>query len=174
MNEQNKNVINNEYDYSNVVASEEWLLHLVEYCDKIYKQFIQLVNKDEEQNKQFKPEYKNYNYKKSYETNFSIYIREKSYNNIMCNDFETFKSAALDGNLKNVSSLDIQLNLSFKRGKEGNLEEHENSFSILFRPYEITFARKSMKNDISMDNIENGINGILKKFPVVNTIFCSK
>lgn len=53
-------------------------------------------------------------------------------------------------------------------------KEHENLFKISFNPYNIVFIRKSNYADSSMDNIENVINEILKKFSVQNTIFCTK
>lgn len=58
----------------------------MEYCDQFYKQFIKMSEDDEEKNKQFKLEYKEYMYKKNYGTNFEIYIREKTYNNIKFED----------------------------------------------------------------------------------------
>lgn len=167
-------VINNEYDYSNIVPTQEMITYLVQYCDSVFKQFMALVYEDEKRNEQFKQEYKNYNYKKSYGESLEIYIREKSYNNITCKDFASFQSAVNDGNLKNVSDLDIKLQLDYKRGREDSLVDYENSFSILFKPYEITFARKSNHNEANMNQIETTINEILKKFPVANSIFCTK
>ena len=76
--------------------------------------------------------------------------------------------------MKNVSGVDIKLNMDFERGREGNFESHENNFVIIFKPYEITFSRKSNYNDVNINQIENQINEILKKFPVANCIFCNK
>ena len=78
------------------------------------------------------------------------------------------------GALLEVNGLDIKLCMDFERGKGNNYDEHENSFTIIFKPYEITFARKSNHNDPSMNKIEEQINEILKKFPVANSIFCNK
>lgn len=167
-------VINNEFDYSNVIPTIEAVSYLVEFCDKINKQFTKLVEDDEEKNKQYKYEYRDYMYKKSYAQGLEVYIREKSYNNITCNDYESFVSAVDDGNLNQVDSVDVKLCLDFSRGKSEKYEDHENSFSIIFRPYEITFARKSNHDDPSMNKIEEQINSILKKFPVANSIFCNK
>ena len=169
-----KAIINNEFDYSNIIPKVELITYLVQYCDQMNKQLKKLVEDDEEKNKQFKTEYKNYMYKKSFGQDFQIYIREKTYNNITCNDYDSFISAVRDGNLNNVNGLDIKLCMDFKRGTADNLEEHENSFIIIFKPYEITFARKSNHNDSNMNKIEEQINLILKKFPVANSIFCNK
>lgn len=167
-------VINNEFDYSNILPTTEAVSYLVQYCDQMNKQLTKLVEADEEKNRQFKPEYKEYNYKHSYGQQFEIYIREKSYNNITCKDYEIFDAAVKDGNLNNVSSMDIKLCMDFKRGKGDNLVEYENSFTIIFKPYEITFARKSNHNDMNMNQVEDQINSILKQFPVANCIFCNK
>ena len=167
-------VINNEFDYSNVVPTIEAISYLVQYCEQMNKQLTKLVEEDEEKNKQFKSEYKDYMYKKSYGQEFQVYIKEKSYNNITCNDYESFSSAVKGGNLNQVTGLDIKLCMDFLRGKEEKLEEHENLFTIIFNPYDIKFARKSNHNDPNMNKVEEQINSILKQFPVANSIFCNK
>ncbi len=167
-------VINNEYDYSNIVPAVDAISYLVKYCDQINTQLKKLTDEDEEKNKQFKPEYKEFMYKKSYSEQFEVYIREKSYNNITCKDYDSFISAVKNGNLNHVSSIDIKLCLDFYRGKGEQLEEHENSFIVLFRPYDIKFIRKSNHNDPNMNQIEQQINAILRQFPVANSIFCNK
>ena len=45
-----KSTINNEYDYSNIIPTEDYVLYLVKYCDGIYNQMIRLMNEDEEKN----------------------------------------------------------------------------------------------------------------------------
>ena len=84
---ESKSIINNEFDYSNILPTVDCIKYLISYCDRIYKQFVELVKKDEEKNLPFKPEYKNYIYGKSYNSGFEIYIAEKTYNNISCNGF---------------------------------------------------------------------------------------
>ena len=174
MEDTSKVVINNEYDYSNILPTLEAVTYLVKYCDNMNKQLTKLVEMDEEKNKQFKEEYKEYTYKHSFGQHLEIDIRNKSFNTITCNDYEQFVSASEGGNMKNVSSVDIKLCLNFRRGKGNNMEDYENIFVIKFRPYEITFARKSNHNDSNMSKIEDQINDILKKFPIANSIFCSK
>lgn len=173
-NDLNKSMINNEYDFSNIIPVVEYVSYLIKYCDNVYNEMVNKMNEEEEKNIQFKPEYKEFMYKKNYGTNFEIYIREKTYNNITCKNFNDFKNAVDSGNLKNINGLDIRLNLDFKRGKGDNLEEYENSFLIKFEPYKIIFARKSNYNDSEMNQIESNISDILNKFPVVNSIFCTK
>lgn len=170
-----KKVINHEHDYSNRVPTVEAVTYLVQYCDQLAKQLTNLIEEDEKKNEQFKQEYREYKYKKSYYSQpLEIYIREKTFRNLTCKDYESFLSAVQTGNLKQVLGLDINLRLHFKRGRGNNLESCENTFSILFRPYEITTVRTSNYEDLNMDNIENQINQILEQFPVMNSIFCDK
>lgn len=173
MNEYNEeSIINNKYDYSNILPVVDYISYLVQYCDQVYNKLLNLQQEDEEKNKQFKPEYKEYNFKKKYSQGFEIYIREKSYhNNIICKNYNTFKTAVDDGNLNNVTGVDIKLNLDFERGHEGKFETHENNFIIIFKPYEITFSRKSNYNDSNMNQIENQINEILKKISYCKLYF---
>lgn len=174
INEDETVIINNEYDYSNVVPLIECVSYLVQYCDSVYRQFMVLVEEDAKRNEQLKYDYQNYDYKKSYRDSFQVYIREKSYNNITCKDFASFQSAIKDGNVKNINSLEIKLDLYYGRGKNNSLVEYENSFTVIFKPYEITFARKSNHNEANMNQIEITIKDILNKFPVTNSIFCTK
>lgn len=67
-------VINNEFGCSNVVPTVETISYLVQYCDQAYKQF--------------KSEYKEWNYKKSYGQSFEVFIRERNYNDPSMNKIE--------------------------------------------------------------------------------------
>lgn len=171
---ENKMIINNEFDYSNKIPTLETVSYLIKYMDSVYDTFIKLTEEDEKKNEPLKDEYRNYDYKKSYGTRFEIYIRLKTYNNISCKRYKEYQSAVDDGNMKNILGLEIKLNLDYKSGKARELEEHENSFSIIIKPYEFIFARKSSHNDSIMNQVENNINEILNKFTTINTIFCTK
>lgn len=167
-------IINNEYDYSNILPTVEGISYLVQFCDKMNSQLKKLCEEDEEKNKQYKLEFKNYSYKKTISQKLEIDIVEKEYQHIYCEDYPQFVSAVQGGNLNKVSSLKIRLELNFSRGKGDNLERHENNFTISFSPYEIKFTRKSNFNNPSMDRIEEKIKDILKQFPIANCIFCNK
>lgn len=164
-------IINNEFNYSSVIPTIEAISYLINYLYNKYVEFNNLVIRDEEKNKPFKLEYKDFQYKKSYGQLFEVYIVEKTYHNITCKDYDTFLSAVKDGNLKNINSLTVKMCLDFFRGKDNNLVEHENSYVINFKPFGTIFARKSNFNDDMMNNLENDINNILKQFPALDCIF---
>ncbi len=167
-------VINNEFDYSNILPTSDYISNLVQYCDNVYNDFLKLLAEDEKKNEPLKYEYKSYEYHRSFGEHFEIHIYEKAYNNITCKDYHSFMDAVNKGQLKAVRNLTIGLDLDYQRGTNANLIKHENSFTIIFRPYEIKFARKSNFKDADMDQIEEKINGILKEFPKANSIFCTK
>ncbi len=169
-----KAIINNEYDYSNVLPTVESIRYMVEYCSDIYQQFLQLVEKDEEKNCQFREEYRNYEYRKDFNSGFYVFIREKNSQNISCDDKEDFIAAIEDGNLKQVSSISIRLELHFSKGNSYRLESHKNVFLIAFEPYSIRFSRQSNFKDENMDQIEESIHKIFKSFAIANTVFCDK
>lgn len=172
---ENKEVaINHEFDYSNVLAIEPAISYLIEYCDNVHKNLVNAITQDEQKNEKLKSEYRYYDYKKSYFTGLTVTIKTTNYGRIECKDFDKFKSAVQAGNINNVEYLTIELNMSYKRGKEYETVEHENIFKISFHPYNIKFTRKSNHEDTEMDKIENNINAILNKFPIANSIFCSK
>lgn len=167
-------IINNEYDYSNIVPVVEGVIYLVEYCDSVFRQIASLIEEDEARNEKIKYEYRKYNYKKNFSNYFEINIYSKNFSSIVCKDSSSFKSAVENGNLNNIGSLTIKLNLGYKRGIQGNFIEHENSFVISFKPYDIKFIRKSNHKEFDMDKIEKDIINILNRFNVVNNIFCTK
>ncbi len=173
--EEIETIINNKYDYSNIIATEENITYLVQYYDQIYSQFLKLIEEDEQRNEKLKYEFQVFNYKDSYSKIFKIKIRAKDYyNTITCENYTVFVEAIRKGQLRNINSLEIEMNLDYKKGKSGNLTEHQNSFKIIFKPYEISFLRKSNHKEPNMDQIETTTNKLLNQFPVANTIFCTK
>ena len=167
-------IINNEYDYSNIIPKFENITYIIQYCAHIYSYFLKLLEEDENKNEKLKYEFKNYNYKKNYGEGFEVKIRQKNYNTISCKNYDSFVEALNNGQLLNIESLEINLNLNYRRGNIDSLKNHENSFKISFRPYDIKFIRKANHNEQNMNQIEENIKQILNKFPVENTIFFSK
>lgn len=166
--------INNEYDYSNIVASAANIGSLVQYCENVYNQLTNLIEEDERKNEQLKQEYRNYTWKKNYGMRFEVSVRQKNFNSFSCKTLGSYMDALRNNQLSQVSSLTIDLDLSFKRGEGLNLNNHEHSFKIIFKPYEISFIRKSNYNDPHMNQVEENLKSILSKFQVANSIFCTK
>lgn len=168
--------ISNEFDYSNIVPEIEAITYLVQYCETLYNQLMNLIKSEEEKNLKLKYEYKNYKYKKQFNTKFEVLVKERgnNFSNLNCKSFQSFVEATNNGHLKNVDTLTIELNLTYRRGQESSLKDYENLFKIIFKPYNIKFTRKSNHSEEDMNQIENNINEILKKFKVQNSIFCTK
>lgn len=166
--------INNERDYSNIIPTAENIAYLVQYCEQVYNQLIKLIEDDEARNEKIKYDLQNYNFKKSYGERFEVAVRGKNFNTVNCKNYNSYLELYKKEQLNNVDAIEIYLELDYKTGSNSSFVAHENSFVIKFKPYEITFIRKSNFRDANMDQIENTINEILKKFPVANTIFCTK
>ncbi len=167
--------INNEYDYSNIVPDVQSITYLIQYCDSLIKYLMEMIKEDEDRNEKLKYEYREYNYKKSFDTAFEISISENNViSHLECTSYEAFLELVNAGHLNNVRKITISLNMSYNSGKEGFVKKHENVFLISFKPYEISFSRKSNFNEPNMNEIEKNINEILSKFGVQNTIFCTK
>lgn len=168
--------ISNEYDYSNIVPDISSVSYLVQYCNSLFQYFMNLMTEDEAKNERLKYEYREYSYKKLYDTNFSIIAKDAG--SVLAKaeykNYESFSTAIAEGHINHLGKLIIELNLSYSSGKDGALVKHENKFCITFAPYDIKFSRSSNMKDSNMDEIENNINEILKKFNVQNTIFCTK
>ena len=167
-------VINNEYDYSNIIPTVDLVKSLAQYLSDLNDYLTKLTEEDEEKNKQFKIEYKEYSFKHHYSQGFEVFIREQGYNNITCKSYNEFLSAINDGNLKHISKLTINLDFDYERGKGNNIDVLENKFAIVFEPYNITFARKSNNNEAFINEIESKIKMALDNAAKMDTIFCTK
>ncbi len=168
------NYIENKFDYSTIIPSVEYITYLVEYCDSVFKHFTELLEDEEEKNKDVNPQQKIYNYKRTFGEYFSIDITGKNYMSTKCSNLQQFKDEVKKGTLKDVLKLTISLNLDYRKGNIQNLEQYDNDFTIKFKPYEIEFIRKSNHSENYMNEVEKNINELLKRFPSVNTIFQSK
>ena len=113
--------------------------------------------------------YKEYDYSNAIPTVNDVFQIVK-----LCDYIDSFISAYKNGSLKKVNEVTITLNLYFYRGKGGQEVEHENSFVISFKPYNIKFIRQSNHEDSNMDQIEKQFDAILSEMAVANSIFCDK
>ena len=174
--EDKETVINKEFDCSNIIPEINNIAYIVQYCNNCFNQFLELCEKEEEKNKMLKYEFKNYEFKKTFKTEFRISAVEKKehYSVLDFKDYNSFLQGMNQGSFNNIESLVIKLDLSFKRGPDSSLEAHNHEFIISFKPYQILFKRKSNYDDEMMLVVENNINAMLSKFPTQNTIFCSK
>lgn len=167
-------IIDNEYDYSNIIPTFEYIGYIVQYCEDTYNYLRKLVEEDKKKNEKLKYEFQNFNYHEFYGLDFSVMIRNESFKTITYKNYNSYIESVNSGKVKNVESLEIELNLGYKRGDANNLKVHENSFKIIFKPYNIKFIRKSNYNEAQMNQVENNINEILKRFQTANSIFYSK
>lgn len=170
-NSENETLINKEYDFSTVIPTADGIGYLVKYMDDLYKKLLQLIHEDDERNSKFKYDFQNYEYKKAYSLNFEIYISFNGSNYITCKDYNSYMDLVKSDGVKNVSHLDISLNLDYQRGPVSSLVNHNNSFKIRFAPYNIKFTRKSNHNEEAMNEVEKNIVEMLNKFPSSKCIF---
>ena len=106
--------IQNQHYYSTIVPTEECIIYLVQYCDDEYNKFIALTE-EVEKSKEQHGEY-NYSFKKG-NTTFEVVLRGKTYANIVCESFLEFEQAIEEKGLKDISSLEIKMDLHFKRNR---------------------------------------------------------
>lgn len=176
-NEDVATAVNNIFDYSNIIVNVDILSYMVQYLDNVYLQFQKLLEDDEKKNTRLKSEFKNFEYKKTYDDGFEVKIKQKNhYNYVLCKNYSSFMNSVSQGVLNNVESVEIKLRLNYKRGENNInvLKKHDNIFEIYFHPYDISFKRISNYNEQIMNQVEENINIIFKKFPVANSIFCTK
>lgn len=163
--------IQNQHYYSTIIPTGECITFLVQYCCDEYDKFIALTE-EVEKNKEQHGEY-NYSFQKG-TTVFEISVRGKMYSNVVCHNLQEFEDSIQEKGLKDISSLEIKMHLNFKRDREDAGSEHQNEFTITFKPYEISFIRKSNFNETMMNQIETNIDELLKRFPSINSIFSAK
>ena len=166
-------LIINEYDYSNIIAIKDGIDYLVQYMDSCYKQYLDLVEKDKERNKNLAFEYRDFDYGNSFDS-FTVIVWSKGFDSITCKTNEQYLNLSKEGKIKNVKELTITLKMNYERGQRNNKISCKHSFIVTFKPYDISFKRQSNYSDDLMDKIETMIKGILDKFTTIDTIFYSK
>jgi hypothetical protein len=178
--EVDEKIIENVFDYSNVIPTKDSVFALIKYCEQIYNNLVQIMNNEEERNMKLKDDYKEYKYKNS-GTSFEIHVNSDnyagSYSNYYCKNLEMLENLYKEGKLPFVTNLTISMELSFRRGRgylNYSVQRHEHIFKIVFKPYNISFTRNSNVDDEEIRIIENNINNVFSKFNTVNTIFYSK
>ena len=75
-------MISNSFDYSNIVPTINEIIPIMQYCDSLYKNFLELARKDEEENEKYKHEYRFYKYKKTFDSTYSIQLIDNNYKSI--------------------------------------------------------------------------------------------
>ena len=172
-NELTKQIINNEFDYSNVIVDGRSVLYLANILNSIFQEIKIMFEEDEKKNEPLKYEYRNYEYKDRYSTlQYQVVFKNHSRN-----DFENYEALANtieSGNFNAVDTFTINLDLNYSRGKTNDLITFNNSFKIVFKPFEVKFTRTSNHNEKLMQQVEDSINYCFKQFNKLNTIFCTK
>lgn len=166
--------INNKYDYSTAIVGTEQFMYIVNYLENIAKNFLDMLAKEEEKNKNLKFELQHFDYKQVYGVGFKINLRNKELGYMNYKDLNVFRQDFNDKKLKNLEYVELVLDLSFKRGIGFELTDYNNKFTICFKPYEIVFTRESDHNVMLMNQLETNIKNMLDQLPLVDTIFCSK
>ncbi|MBR4178882.1 MAG: DUF4272 domain-containing protein [Bacilli bacterium] len=156
--------IRNEHEFTNKVVNSYSIGVLSNYCESIYKAFLDLSNHDEKINKDKSYDKRDYHYKKD-DVSFEIYAIDKSLNHYSFETYNAYINSINAGNLDDVNSLSLKLNLSYSKGKNGNLDNYINEYEIIFKQYSIKTVRVSNHVDESMDQVEEAINNIIEKLP---------
>ena len=71
-------MISNSFDYSNIVPTINEIIPIMQYCDSLYKNFLELARKNEK----YKHEYRFYKYKKTFDSTYSIQLIDNNYKSI--------------------------------------------------------------------------------------------
>ena len=159
-----KKIIKNTKEYSDKIVNTYSIGILSNYCESIYKAFLKLTNKDEKDNEKLSYNKRNYHYKKK-NVSFEIYAVDKELNHYSFETYNAYINSINGGNLDDVNSLSLKLNLSYSKGTNGNLEDYNNEYEIIFKPYSIKVERISNHKDECMDQVEEAIDNIIKKLP---------
>ena len=162
-----KGTIKNEHEYTDKIVNSYSIGVLSNYCESIYKAFLDLCKHDEKMNKELSYEKRSYHYKKK-NVSFEIYAVDKELNHYSFETYNAYINSINIGNLDDVNSLSLKLNLSYSKGRNGGLEDYINEYEIMFKPYSIIVERTSNHKDESMDQVEESINNIIEKLPSEN------
>ena len=170
MQESKPAAINEQKDYSSLLAVREYVDDLVKNCFSLYDSFMKAIRDDEAKNEPLKTEYREYKYYHDYQSQCQVYVRTQSGSKFY-KDFANYSTAATSGIIQGIDVLEIKLNLSYKSGKFDSLIDHEHEFIIKFRPENSEFIYNANYDDSAMNSIRDKIAEKLDAFPATNTIF---
>ncbi len=170
MQESTPAAINEQKDFTNLLAVREYVDDLVKNCASLYESFAKTVKEDEEKNEPLKPEFREYKFKHNYKDKFQVIVFSDGSSKFY-EDYANYSVAANGGGLQGVSSLEIRLNLSYKSGKEGGFIDHDYEFRIKFEPGKTSFKYTANFDDPAINGIRDKLLEKLEAFPVTNTIF---
>ncbi len=163
-------MVDNLYDYSDIVVDTEHLLTIVEYYNNIYNYFSSIAEEDEKRNKRLKYDYQVYQCKKRW-FELSVSIMDNKYNHSEYKSLMDFKNAIENDRIRNVATLTIKLTIDYESGNYGNEISYENNFVLDFKPYNIKFQRVSNHELTTMKEIEDNTRKLLNNFTSQTTIF---
>ncbi len=160
--------IKDEKEFTNILAVREYVDDLVKYCFGMYDSFSRTVQEDEARNEPLKFELREYKFHKSFSSDCSVHIFPGG------TDYKSYGEFVLalnGGNIQGIGELTLRLDLSFRRGSNNQLEEHNHKFTIKMSPELTKFSYEANYDDPTMNDIRDKLIAKLEAFPATTTIF---
>lgn len=161
--------IKDEKEFTNLLAVREYVDDLVKYCFGMFDSFSKTVQEDEAKNEPLKFELREYQFRKSYSQECSVHVRNNGINDYKT--YDAFNMALNSGHIQGCDGLNLFLDMSFRRGKDGALEEHNHKFTVKFNPDGSSFSYEANYDDPTMNGIRDKLIAKLEAFPATTTIF---
>ena len=163
--------IREEKEFNGLLAVREFVDDLVKNCFSLYDSFMKTVAEDEARNEQLKYDLREYQFHHSYSDECSVHIYAAGRGSSDYKDYNIFASALNGGQLQGIDDFSLRLNLSFSRGKEGALENHNHEFVIKMKSGVGSISYEANFDDPAMSNIYSKLVAKLDDFPSTMTIF---
>ncbi|MCQ2571216.1 MAG: hypothetical protein MJ154_03140 [Candidatus Saccharibacteria bacterium] len=158
-------------NYSNLLPVREYVDDLVKNCFALYDSFSKTIQEDEARNEQLKFDYREYNFHHSYAADCSVHVYRKAGGSNDYKTYDAFSMALNSGNIRAVRTFTLRLNMSFRRGKNNALDDHDHVFEIKMTPDGSTFSYEANYNDPVMNDIRDKLIEKIEGFPATTTIF---
>lgn len=171
MEEFRRNSIKEKKQYTSLLAVREYVVDLAKSCFATYDTLQKRMDEEAEKNEPLKYEFRTYRYHKHFATGCSVSVSGDNYRSNSYESFEDFQNTINNGHAQGVASLTIELNLSYRSGKEGELVDHEHEFKIKFEPAETTLSYEANMEEPEMRAIHAQLQKKLDDFPSTFTIF---
>jgi len=157
--------------YLDLLAVREYVDDLVRYCEDQAKILLSKIEEDEKKNEQLQYSYQEYNYYKMYSTGFKLYAYDENVHSVEYKSSAAFKDALNNKELSSLRHIDIELNLSFRSGKNGEMVDHVHNITIRLEPNASYLKCEYSEADDIYHGIRKAISDKLENFPAVKTIF---
>ncbi|MBP5656415.1 hypothetical protein J6X15_02415 [Candidatus Saccharibacteria bacterium] len=167
----NVKLIKDKKFYRDLLPVSEYVDDMIKYCEAQYAALRKKIDDDVAKNEQLNYSFQEFEHKESYSTKFQIQVYDAVQSFIYFDTYDAYHAATINKTYAAPKHVAVNLNLSYRSGKNDSLVDHKREFEVRFELNSSFFAYESNEEDAEFDTIKKTIETKLSQFPAIRTIF---